>query len=179
MDNRDFVPGEAKQRFGDPHERPTGGSPPTRGTASTPTDHPSERSDPPSTAPQVGSDSKPPPVGHHSDRDPPIIVGRGLADLMEEGLLSFAEAAAILPRRRGRKAHISKLYRWATIGCRGVRLEYVQCGGTRCTSRAALARFFERLTTASGAPLVVNARTDDVRHGRYQAAERDLDRRNV
>jgi len=49
-------------------------------------------------------------------------------------------------RRRGKKCHVSTLYRWASVGCRGVRLETVQIGATCCTSREALQRFFESLT---------------------------------
>jgi Protein of unknown function (DUF1580) len=66
---------------------------------------------------------------------------------IDETLLPPAEAAKELPRRRrGRKTHVSTLYRWMTSGCRGVVLESIQVGGTRCTSREALQRFFERLS---------------------------------
>ena len=55
---------------------------------------------------------------------------------IDEAILSLAEAAKELPLcRRGRAAHVSCLYRWSTIGCRGVLLETLQVGGTRCTSR--------------------------------------------
>jgi hypothetical protein len=65
----------------------------------------------------------------------------------EEKPIPLAQAAADLPcRRRGRKTNISTLYRWATTGCKGVVLETIQIGGTRCTSREALQRFFEKLT---------------------------------
>jgi hypothetical protein len=64
-----------------------------------------------------------------------------------EALVSLAEAAALLPRRRrGRKPHVSTLYRWASTGVRGVVLETLQVGGTRCTSAEALQRFFEALS---------------------------------
>jgi Protein of unknown function (DUF1580) len=64
--------------------------------------------------------------------------------------ITLTQAAAELPRRRGgRQTNVSTLYRWTTAGCRGVKLEYVQVGATRCTTREALARFFERLTEAS------------------------------
>jgi hypothetical protein len=70
-----------------------------------------------------------------------------MIDSASETLISLAVAAGELPRRRrGRKTHVSTLFRWTTIGCRGVVLESLQCGGTRCTSRAALQRFFERLS---------------------------------
>jgi hypothetical protein len=64
-----------------------------------------------------------------------------------ETLISLTEAARSLPRRRGHKRpHVSCLYRWTTIGCRGIVLESLQVGGTRCTSREALARMFRLLT---------------------------------
>ena len=70
-----------------------------------------------------------------------------MIDSASETLISLAAAAKELPRRRrGRKVHVSCLYRWSTVGCRGVVLETLQCGGTRCTSKQALQRFFERLS---------------------------------
>jgi hypothetical protein len=64
-----------------------------------------------------------------------------------EELISLADAARLLPaRRRGKKPHISCLYRWTTTGCRGVVLESVMVGGTRCTSREALTRFIAALS---------------------------------
>src|SRR5437763_6223445 len=69
-------------------------------------------------------------------------------DIATEEILTLAQAAATLPRRRrGRKTHVSTLYRWTMVGCRGIRLETIQIGGTRCTSREALQRFFERLSS--------------------------------
>jgi hypothetical protein len=68
----------------------------------------------------------------------------------DEQLLTLAEAAATLPRRRaGRPTHASTLFRWSRAGLRGVRLEIVQVGATKCTSREALARFFAKLTRAA------------------------------
>ena len=58
-----------------------------------------------------------------------------------ETLISLAEAARLLPRQRaGKKPHTSCLYRWTKNGCKGVILESLQCGGTRVTSKEALAR---------------------------------------
>jgi hypothetical protein len=69
-----------------------------------------------------------------------------------EELVSLRHAARLLPeRRRGKRPHVSCLYRWTTAGCRGVVLESVMVGGTRCTSREALARFIARLS-AGGRP---------------------------
>jgi hypothetical protein len=70
-----------------------------------------------------------------------------MIDPMTERLISLKQACKILPkRRRGKRPHISCLYRWTLNGCRGVILESLQVGGTRCTSREALHRFFERLS---------------------------------
>lgn len=69
-----------------------------------------------------------------------------MIDMKTEAVVTFAQAADELPRRRrGRKCSASTLYRWSTIGCRGIRLETIQVGGTRCTSREALQRFFDAL----------------------------------
>jgi hypothetical protein len=73
-------------------------------------------------------------------------------DPNKERLLSLRDAARLLPRRRGgKRPHISCLYRWTTGGCKNVILESFQCGGTRCTSREALARFIRRLTEGNSA----------------------------
>ena len=70
-----------------------------------------------------------------------------MIDARSEELVSLREAARLLPRRRGdRRPHIATLYRWAKHGLRGVVLETLQVGGTLCTSREALQRFFESLT---------------------------------
>jgi hypothetical protein len=70
-----------------------------------------------------------------------------MIDSTTETIISLADAAKELPRRRrGRKVHVSCVYRWSTVGCKGVVLETLQVGGTRCTSREALQRFFERLS---------------------------------
>jgi uncharacterized protein DUF1580 len=65
---------------------------------------------------------------------------------LDEEVLTFRHAVRRLPRRRsGRHPHPATLYRWATEGLRGVRLETIQVGGTLCTSIEALQRFFEEL----------------------------------
>ncbi len=67
-------------------------------------------------------------------------------DVFEENLLTFGEVTKILPRRKaGKKAHTSTIYRWATRGLRGICLETVQIGGSLCTSKEALQRFFDNL----------------------------------
>ena len=67
---------------------------------------------------------------------------------LDETIICFDNAAQELPRRRrGRRIHLSTLYRWSDGGCRGVVLETIQVGGSRCTSREALQRFFEALSS--------------------------------
>src|SRR5262245_41916224 len=66
-----------------------------------------------------------------------------LIDIATEKILTLSEAAEWLPRRwRGRRTHVSTLYRWTVSGCRGVVLEHIQIGSTRATSHEALQRFF-------------------------------------
>ncbi len=68
-------------------------------------------------------------------------------DLLAEELITLTEAARMLPKRRqGRPTHPGTLLRWATTGLRGARLEVVQVGATKCTSRQALWRFFSSLS---------------------------------
>lgn len=76
-----------------------------------------------------------------------------MIELRNEEIVSLSQAAKLLPfRRAGRPTHASTLWRWATNGIRGVRLETIQVGGTRCTSRQALQRFCERLSAAGARP---------------------------
>jgi hypothetical protein len=71
-----------------------------------------------------------------------------MIDPSKETLLTLAEAARTLPRRRrGRPVHVSCLYRWTVSGCRGIFLESIQIGGTRCTSHEAMRRFFANLSS--------------------------------
>jgi Protein of unknown function (DUF1580) len=104
-----------------------------------------------------------------------------MLDLSTEKLIPFTEAVKLLPRRRGKKAHLSTLHRWCTCGVKGVRLEVVQVGGTRCTSREALSRFWARLTEKAGLdstemPLVASPA---LKRKRADAAERELSKLGV
>jgi hypothetical protein len=103
-----------------------------------------------------------------------------MIDSNSETLLSLTQAAKILPRRRGnRPVHVSCMFRWTTSGCKGVILESIQIGGTRCTSKEALARFFECLTEATKAgrqsiPTPQSARMTATRRKAIEAAEKEL-----
>src|SRR5262245_39946892 len=70
-----------------------------------------------------------------------------MIEILYKNLGTFAQDAKLIPsRRKGRKCHVSTLFRWSSAGCRGVVLESIQIGGSRCTSAQALQRFFERLS---------------------------------
>ena len=76
-----------------------------------------------------------------------------MIDLTNEQVLSLTDAAKILPRRRaGKRPHVATLYRWASRGLRGVKLETIQVGGTLCTSREAVQRFCEQLSESDATP---------------------------
>lgn len=99
-----------------------------------------------------------------------------MIDLQTETVVSLSEAAALLPRRRaGKRPHVATLYRWASRGCRGVVLETIQVGGTLCTSREAVQRFCDRLSTPRVAQPEV---AGPVRMGALNAA-RELDREGI
>jgi Protein of unknown function (DUF1580) len=90
-----------------------------------------------------------------------------------ETVRSLTEAAAGLPRRRGgKRVNVATLYRWSSHGCRGVRLETIQIGGTRCTSLEALQRFFDRLTNPGCEPGPNEGRAHQP--GPVRRRERDL-----
>ena len=100
-----------------------------------------------------------------------------MIDFANEQVVSLNEAARMLPRRReGKKPHVSTLYRWTIRGVRGVILETIQVGGTRCTSVEALHRFFERLSIDDhGDPPAVPQMTDSQRR-ELDRVNRELDR---
>jgi hypothetical protein len=99
-----------------------------------------------------------------------------MIDISFERLISFAEAAKIVPhRRRGRATHVATIHRWATVGCRGIRLEWLQTGGSKSTSREAVARFFEALTAdRTSAPVPTRTARQEQRD--VERAEAELDK---
>lgn len=74
-----------------------------------------------------------------------------MIDLSSETILSLSEATGEVPRGRDSKkrVHSSTIYRWATRGVGGTKLEAVRVGGLFVTSSEALSRFFRRLNTHS------------------------------
>ena len=87
--------------------------------------------------------------GEEPQRDTPTPHDSAVVDLTREQLVPFRDVPNLLPPvRRGRKPHVASIFRWAERGLKGVKLEYLQVGGVRCTSIQALQRFFERITFA-------------------------------
>jgi hypothetical protein len=113
-----------------------------------------------------------------------LALDSGLVDWLGEDIVTFGQAAECLPRRRrGRKIHVSTFYRWSTVGCRGIILETIQVGATRCTSREALKRFFERLSqpvqASAASPPVGRVRTPTQRQRDSAEAGRKLAERGA
>ena len=98
-----------------------------------------------------------------------------MINAITESPITLTEAATLCPRRRnGKHPHVSCLYRWTTAGCKGVVLESIQAGGTRCTSREALARFFRRLTARQGLDAPATSAADGKRGTAPLETELDL-----
>jgi hypothetical protein len=101
-----------------------------------------------------------------------------MIDINTEHLVSFTQATKTLPARRcGKRPHVATMYRWALYGCKGVRLETVQIGGTKCTSIEALQRFFNRLSNglaSSDLPVGMNLNAP-ARIQTSRSVERELD----
>jgi hypothetical protein len=98
-----------------------------------------------------------------------------MIDFATETVIPLTQATARIPRRRGgKKTHVSTVYRWTTVGCRGIVLEWLMVGGTRCTSIEALQRFFDRLTAGvSGSERPERGASSEKQMDRV---ERELDR---
>jgi hypothetical protein len=101
-------------------------------------------------------------------------------DPCNESLIALSQVGKHLPRRRrGRKPHISCIYRWTKSGCKGVILESIQVGGTRCTSKEALARFFRRLTLGDSTVEAIHTRSHAQRERAMKKAMRELEAAGV
>jgi hypothetical protein len=102
-----------------------------------------------------------------------------MIDTTSERVIPLKQAVAEVRRLRGDRSrvHLATLYRWTQAGCRGITLEYIQIGSTRCTSAEALIRFFRKLTARadrrSGPPATESEGAGESRSpaGRRQAEE--------
>lgn len=73
-----------------------------------------------------------------------------MIDPEKEELLTLTQAASLIPSsHNGKKTSPSTVFRWATRGLKGIRLETLPIGGKR-TSRSALSRFFQALSVQAG-----------------------------
>jgi hypothetical protein len=68
-----------------------------------------------------------------------------MIDLEKEPLLSLAQAARLLPRRRGKKVCATTVWRWCVHGHRGVLLEALRTPAGWATTAAAVGRFLAEL----------------------------------
>jgi hypothetical protein len=67
--------------------------------------------------------------------------------------LSHVPKLGLIPaRRNGARLNVRPVYRWATTGLRGVRLESLMIGGQRVTSCEALTRFFAAVSARPTRP---------------------------
>jgi hypothetical protein len=109
-------------------------------------------------------------------------------DVFNENLVTYSEAAKLLPRRpHGGRVGISTIHRWRMVGLRStdgmrVKLETVKVGGICMTSKEALQRFFDRL---SGDESIVRPSSptqrqrDRDRERRIRQAEEELRRAGI
>lgn len=67
--------------------------------------------------------------------------------LAGERLLSLPDVPDYLPRRHGKKLHLSTVHRWVRKGARGKVLDSMLVGGVRYTSLEALERFLGTSTS--------------------------------
>lgn len=65
--------------------------------------------------------------------------------LLQEGLISFADATKVVPKIDGKRISTSTIWRWSQKGIRGIKLETRRVGCRLVTSAAALDRFFAAL----------------------------------
>lgn len=93
-------------------------------------------------------------------------------DPFTEETLPLASAARRLPRLRGgRPVSPSTLWRWATKGLRGIKLETIKVGGTTCTSMEALRRFFAAISLECSSNQPEQQTPAASSHGRRTAAQ--------
>lgn len=79
---------------------------------------------------------------------------------------------AAVEQATGTRPHLSTVIRWATRGCRGVRLETAFVGGRRFTSVDAVRRFVEAGTAQSGATMTSRPTPHQAAVGADRAAAR-------
>jgi hypothetical protein len=96
-----------------------------------------------------------------------------MIDFNSESLISFQEATQHAPG----EPHISTLHRWRLRGIRGVRLETCLIGGKRFTTKEALDRFFESVTTVAEGNRTNQKTISERRQKQIDSAEQALEQR--
>jgi hypothetical protein len=96
---------------------------------------------------------------------------KAMIDHTAETLLTFAEAAAVLPDR----PHVSTIHRWRLRGIGGVKLDTIRIGGRRYTSHEALERFINATTAAADGIKPAKEAPRKRQRQRHEQAERELD----
>lgn len=96
-----------------------------------------------------------------------------MIDTTKESPLTLSHAAKSLREwsRNGRQPHVAQVYRWASRGLRGIILETVQIGGSKCTTREAAQRFIGAMSNP-GRPAA--PRTPAKRQKQAEAASGEL-----
>ena len=94
---------------------------------------------------------------------------------LNDELLTLAEAARMLPRR----PNLCTLWRWASKGIKGIRLETVSVGGRRYTTRTALADFFRRTSEAGDCESPTTPRTSAQRQRAVTEARKVLSKSGI
>ena len=102
---------------------------------------------------------------------PISIEGERLMPLRE-----VPKSRLIPGRRGGSRLNVRTVFRWALDGLRGIRLESIMIGGTRCTSVEALVRFFHAIDRPQERP---KAERDEIKRPiatrRLAVLDRELD----
>jgi hypothetical protein len=97
-------------------------------------------------------------------------------DTLHEELVTPNAARRFFPRRRkNKRPDLSTMYRWTVKGCHRIVLESVNAGGTRCTSREAVARFIGRLSAAGVDEAGVRGEMPSSRRRHLERVARELD----
>jgi hypothetical protein len=92
---------------------------------------------------------------------------------MQENLITLTQAAKLLPSNNGKRIAVSTLFRWATRGLRGVRLESRRFGRRIYTTPEALDAFGKALIDL---PPLPRDGHHQHRNRSEQQADRDLAR---
>jgi hypothetical protein len=98
------------------------------------------------------------------DEGQPLVP---LTDLDKPARLD-GQLKALIPKRTGKLPHISAWFRYASRGCRGVKLETIRTARGLCTTAGSIRRFYCRL---SGMGECANVRPAAVRRETRRADE--------